>query len=82
MIQFLMIKIFKIELLYFFAILVLLAFIQHPDLLFSPLERVGVMQKNENYFHPFVWSFFVYIAVAALRLIYKVITVVKNKFIK
>ncbi len=82
MIQFLMIKIFKIELLYFFAILLVLTFIQHPDLLSSPFARVTLMQKNENYFHPLLWTLFVYTVVGIFRFMYKLIRAVKNKLVK
>jgi len=56
-----MIRIFKFELLYFFAIFVILAIVQHPDLLTSFLTRIELIQKSGSYFHPIVWSFVFYL---------------------
>ena len=77
-----MIKTLKIELLYFTAILVVLTFLQHPDLLTSPLERLELIIKNENFLHPFLWSFGVYLILLALRFFIKGVVWIKNRFKK
>lgn len=64
-----MLRKIKIELMYFMLILLILAVVQHSDLLHSPLERLGLMAEKGNYLHPFLWSFVVYFIVAIARLI-------------
>lgn len=64
-----MMKRIKIELIYFTLILLVLAVVQHSDLLVAPLERASLMAEKGNYLHPFLWSFAVYFVVAILRLI-------------
>ncbi len=74
-----MIKILTKELLYFFAILIILALLQHSDLLNSPMTRFEQMQNNGNYLHPFLWSGGVYILFGIFRLAFKVVLYIKNK---
>lgn len=82
MLQFRMIKKISIEIIYYMSILVLLALVQHSDLMFAPLERFEQMQKNSNYFHPFLYAFIVYSIIGLLRVIVKFSLFVKNKFLK
>lgn len=67
------------ELLYFSAILVILAIMQHPDLLTAPLERLSQMNNNGNYLHPFFWSLIVYLSIGIFRLIIKFIKYLINR---
>lgn len=66
-----MIKKIKIELIYFCAILLILALLQHSDLLHSPLQRANLMMEKENYFHPLLWAFVVYVVIGFFRLVVK-----------
>lgn len=74
-----MIKKIKIELIYFFVILLILAVLQHSDLLHSPLQRANLMMEKENYLHPLLWASVVYIVVGLFRLIVKYILFIKNR---
>ena len=74
-----MIKKIKIELIYFTLILILLAVLQHTDLLTSPLERIDAMTQKENFLHPLLWTSIVYLVVGLLRLILKYILYLKNR---
>jgi len=69
LIQFQMIKKILLELTHFTIILVLLALMQHQDLLDSPLIRLEQMQTDGNFLHPFLWAFGVYFIVLVFRLI-------------
>ncbi len=64
-----MIKKIKIELIYFCVILLILAVLQHSDLLHSPLQRANLMMEKENYFHPLLWTSVVYVVVGFFRLV-------------
>lgn len=64
-----MVRRIKIEILVFLAILLVLAVVQHPDLLSSPLERFALMQEHQNYTHPFLWSGGVYVVVGFFRVV-------------
>lgn len=66
-----MIKKIKIELIYFCAILLILALLQHSDLLHSPLQRASLMMEKENYLHPLLWSSVVYVVIGFFRLVVK-----------
>ena len=77
-----MIKKIKLELIYFIVILVILALLQHSDLLTSPLDRLETMTQKQNYFHPLLWTSIVYAVVGAMRLIVKYILYLKNKINK
>ncbi|QOY51680.1 hypothetical protein [Candidatus Sulfurimonas baltica] len=74
-----MIKKIKIELLYFLIILIVLALLQHQDLLTSPLKRIDLMREKENYLHPLLWTSIVYSAIGVLRLAIKSIFYLKNR---
>jgi hypothetical protein len=75
-----MIKKIRVELLYYVVIVLLLAFVQHSDLLTAPIERFEQMQKHANYLHPFLYAFFVYIIIVFIRIVVKFILFLKNKF--
>lgn len=74
-----MIKIIRNELIYFLLILLVLALLQHSDLLHSPLERIDLMIGKENYLHPLLWTSAVYITIGLLRAIVKYLLYLKNK---
>jgi len=82
MLQFYMIKTLRTELIYFIAILVVLALVLHPDLLSTPLDRLELMKVRENYLHPFYWTLGVYLMIVVVRLIIKGFTYLKNKMKK
>ncbi|MGE3613280.1 MAG: hypothetical protein AB7G20_07405 [Sulfurimonas sp.] len=67
------------EILYFMVLLLILAFMQHPDLLSSPLERVSLMAEKGNFIHPFLWTSGVYLVVGLVRLIVKYALYLKNR---
>ena len=75
-----MIKIIRKEVLYYLAILILLALVQHPDLLSSPLERITTMKELSNYAHPFLYTFGAYIIIGIFRIVIKLIGYVIKKF--
>jgi ABC-type multidrug transport system fused ATPase/permease subunit len=74
-----MIKRLRIELLYFFGLLLVLALVQHPDLLSSPLQRVQNMINSSNYIHPLLWTFVLYFIIAIVRIIVATIQRFKNR---
>lgn len=74
-----MIKKIKIELIFFSLLLLVLAFLQHSDLLHSPLERINLMVEQGNYLHPLLWTFAVYIIIGLIRLIIKYLLYIKNR---
>ena len=74
-----MIKIIQRELLYFITLLVVLALLQHPDLLSSPMQRIDTMISYKNYFHPFGWTLALYSVIGVGRLIYLLIQKIKSK---
>jgi hypothetical protein len=74
-----MLKIIKTEIIYFIVILLLLAVLQHADLLSSPLARIGLMAQKGNYLHPLLWTTVVYSALMIVRVITKyLIKIVKR----
>lgn len=64
-----MINIIKKELTIYTALLTILIFLMHPDLLNDPTARLGLMQEKANYIHPLLYSFFVYLIIYFLRAI-------------
>ncbi|MDA3909464.1 MAG: hypothetical protein PF437_10285 [Sulfurimonas sp.] len=62
-----MIDILKKELTIFTALLTLLIFLMHPDMLSDPIARLGLMQDKANYIHPLLYTFFVYLILFFLR---------------
>jgi len=67
MIQFEMIKILKRELIIYTGLLTALIFLMHPDLISEPTARLALMQEKENYTHPLLYSFFVYLVIFFMR---------------
>ncbi len=74
-----MIKKIKIELIYFFSILLVLSVLQHSDLLTSPAQRASLMMEHGNFMHPLLWTFAVYIIILALRAVVKFLFYLKNR---
>jgi len=66
-------NIVKNELIFFTILLIILAFIQHSDLLTNPSDRIELMTQRENYLHPFLWVALIYIVLLVVRLILKFI---------
>lgn len=66
-------SIIKKELIFFTILLIILAFIQHSDLLTNPSERIELMSQIENYLHPFLWVALLYSVLLVFRLILKFI---------
>jgi hypothetical protein len=60
-------KIIKRELVIYSAILLVLIIVMHPDMISDPATRLGAMQQHENYIHPLLYTFIVYLIVFALR---------------
>lgn len=75
-----MIKKIKIELIYFILLLIILAILQHSDLLTSPSTRIDLMAEKENYLHPLLWTSIVYIVVGLIRLVVKYLFYLKNRY--
>ena len=69
----------KKEILYYLLTLLVLALIMHIDLLSDPFARLNQMHEKENYSHPFLYSFVIYIAILIVR---KVIDFVMGIFEK
>jgi hypothetical protein len=62
-----MINIIKKELTIYTALLTLLMFLMHPDMLSDPTARLGLMQDYGNYIHPLLYTFFLYLILYFLR---------------
>ena len=62
-----MINRFKKELTIYTALLTVLIFLMHPDLLSNPTVRLGLMQEKENYIHPLLYTFFIYLILYFFR---------------
>ena len=60
-------KIFKRELLIYATILLVLILVMHPDMITDPKTRLGLMQQHQNYIHPLLYTFFVYLILFVLR---------------
>lgn len=60
-------KILTRELLWYAGTLAFLMFLMHPDLLSDPAQRLGLMQEKENYTHPLLYSFIVYLLLFLIR---------------
>ncbi|MEA2111677.1 MAG: hypothetical protein U9P71_06465 [Campylobacterota bacterium] len=59
----------KKELTIYAALLTLLIFVMHPDMLSDPTVRLALMQEKTNYVHPLLYTFFVFLIVYFLRAI-------------
>jgi hypothetical protein len=65
-----MIEILKKELTIYTALLTVLIFLMHPDMLSEPTIRLGLMQEKTNYIHPLLYTFFVYLILFFARAIF------------
>jgi hypothetical protein len=65
----------KKEIIIYFIILLILAFIQHTDLLTAPIERFQELPESGAYglgaAHPLIFALIGYFALGILRLLYK-----------
>ena len=66
------------ELIYYTITLVVLALMQHQDLLTIPLERLEKMQAMGNFVHPFIWAFIIYLLIASFRWLFGIIMRLKK----
>ncbi|QOP40982.1 hypothetical protein FJR03_04175 [Sulfurimonas marina] len=63
----------------FISLLIFLAVVIHPDLLSNLSERFSLMYERENYFHPFIYTFIVYLLLSLLRyMVIKAIQVIRK----
>jgi hypothetical protein len=62
-----MIETLKKELTIYTALLTVLIFLMHPDMLSEPTIRLALMQEKANYIHPLLYTFFVYLVLYFLR---------------
>jgi hypothetical protein len=62
-----MIETVKKELTIYTALLTVLIFLMHPDMLSEPTIRLALMQEKANYIHPLLYTFFVYLVLYFLR---------------
>ena len=65
-----MIDIIKKELTIYTALLTVLIFVMHPDMLSDPTIRLGLMQDKTNYIHPLLYTFFVFLVLYFFRAIF------------
>jgi len=68
-----MIKVLKKEFVIYTALLSVLIFMMHPDMLSEPTVRLGLMQVKSNYIHPLLYTFFVYLVLFFIRFIFNFI---------
>lgn len=59
----------KKEFLIYCAIVILSAFILHPDLLTDPEARLTTMSERSNYYHPLLFGLGIYLVIGLFRLI-------------
>jgi H+/Cl- antiporter ClcA len=59
------------EMTIYVILLVALALVMHPDLLSNPTERFSLMQERQNYFHPLIYTFVVYLFLFIVRFVVK-----------
>jgi len=62
-----MISILKKEFTIYTALLTILIFLLHPDMLSEPTIRLGLMQEKGNYIHPLLYTLFIYLVIFFLR---------------
>lgn len=74
-----MMKKIRNELFYYIVMVVVLAFIWHPDLFTSPLQRLDKMLTYGNYLHPFLFALGVYLFIGVFRAIYSFINYLKKR---
>jgi len=68
------------ELTIYVVLFVLLALLMHPDLLETPSSRFSLMLERENFYHPLLYSFILYVLLYIFRFISKKIVLLFNKF--
>jgi hypothetical protein len=62
----------------FAVLLILLAFLMHPDLISG--ERFAVMSERGNFFHPLLYTFLIYIVLFIVRFLFaKILKIFKKK---
>jgi len=66
------------ELIYYTITLVVLALLQHQDLLTTPLDRFEKMQSMGNFLHPFIWALVIYLLIASFRWLFGIIMRLKK----
>jgi len=69
------------EIFIYIILFVVLAFLMHPDLLETPLERFSHMMERGNFFHPFIYSILLYIFLFILRFITRKTVFLFNKLV-
>lgn len=57
----------KREMLIYIAMLFVLTFVMHSDLLSNPSLRLDLMVEKGNYSHPFLYTFIVYSIIFIIR---------------
>ena len=68
-----MIKVLKKEFVIYTALLSVLIFVMHPDMLSEPTVRLALMQVKSNYIHPLLYTFFVYLILYFVRFVFNFI---------
>jgi len=56
---------------YFLVLLFVLAFLIHPDLLSSPMQRVNAALESGNYFHPLLYTGVLFVLLFIFRFVFK-----------
>lgn len=73
----------KKEIIIFISILLILAILQHTDLLTAPIERFQKLPESGAYglgaMHPLVFALAGYVAIGIIRLIYRGIKKIFNR---
>lgn len=64
-----MMNIIKKELVIYTALLTVLIFMMHPDMLSDPVNRLGLMQEMGNYIHPLLYTFIIYLVLYFIRFV-------------
>lgn len=57
----------KKEFFIYLGTLFVLIIIAHSDMLSDPMARLNLMSQKENFSHPFIYSFAIYIVIFVLR---------------
>ena len=70
------------ELIIYIVIFVILSILLHPDLLENFSDRFDSMLRRENFFHPLIYTFIVYIFILIIRFFSRKIAVFIKKFRK
>jgi len=66
------------ELIYYTITLIVLALLQHQDLLTTPLDRLEKMQSMGNFIHPFAWALVIYLLIASFRWLFGIVMRLKK----